>query len=499
MFFLRLKAMHNIVIVNNPEDWTLETAVTVLSAKQYITDKSLTDSRHTRIFNLCRSYRYQSMGYYVSLLAEARGHKAIPAISTIQDFKSQTIIRSISDELDSLFQKSFKRIKSDRFTLSIYFGRNFSRQYDELARQLYSLFQSPLLRAQFVYDDKDDKWILQNISPIQLKEIPEDQREFVEECAREYFSKKRHESRKIANPIYDLAILVDPEEHEPPSNKQALANFVTAAEKEDIHVEIITEDDYDRIEEFDALFIRTTTSVDHYTYRFARRALTEGIAVIDDPDSILRCSNKVYLAELLTKAKLPTPKTMIVHKQNADQVEAEVGLPCVLKQPDGSFSIGMRKVHDATELQNALKEMFEESDLIIAQSFTPTEFDWRVGVLDGKPLYACKYFMAKGHWQIYNWANTEKSDGKHQTVPIAEVPKAVLNAALDATKLIGNGLYGVDLKQFGDEVTIIEVNDNPNIDNRVEDQVLKQELYERVIASFTQRVKTLQSQKEVSI
>ena len=93
--------MRNIIVVQNPEDWTFETEIEVLSAKQYITEKSVTDSKNIRIFNLCRSYRYQTMGYYVSLLAEARGHKAIPAISTIQDFKSQTIIRSISDELDS--------------------------------------------------------------------------------------------------------------------------------------------------------------------------------------------------------------------------------------------------------------------------------------------------------------------------------------------------------------------------------------------------------------
>ena len=333
--------------------------------------------------------------------------------------------------------------------------------------------------------------------PIQLKEIPDEQRAFVEEYAKAYFSRKRHTARKIANPLYDLAILVDPDEKEPPSNKQALANFITAAEKEDIHVELLTAEDYDRIEEFDALFIRTTTTVDHYTYRFARRALTEGIAVIDDPDSILRCSNKVYLAELLNNAKLPTPKTLIVHKQNADTVAAEIGLPCVLKLPDGSFSIGMRKVHTETELQDALKEMFEESDLIIAQSFTPTEFDWRIGVLDGHALYACKYYMAKGHWQIYNWASSDESNGKFETVPIFQVPKKVLQAALAATKLIGDGLYGVDLKQFGEEVTIIEVNDNPNIDNRVEDQVLKQELYETIIASFTTRVKRLLHQKEV--
>ena len=53
--------------------------------------------------------------------------------------------------------------------------------------------------------------------------------------------------------------------------------------------------------EFDALFIRETTSVNHHTYRFASRAAAEGLVVIDDPTSIVRCSNKVYQAELFQR------------------------------------------------------------------------------------------------------------------------------------------------------------------------------------------------------
>ena len=51
--------------------------------------------------------------------------------------------------------------------------------------------------------------------------------------------------------------------------------------------------------------------------------------------------------------------------------------------------------------KQVLKMLFEKSAILLAQAFTPTEFDWRVGLLNGVPLYACKYYMAKGHWQIY--------------------------------------------------------------------------------------------------
>jgi hypothetical protein len=79
--------MRKIVVVNNPEDWEYNTSeeVEVVLAKTYLTDTSFTEIKNARVFNLCRSYKYQSTGYYVSLLAEARGHKAIPNVTTIQD------------------------------------------------------------------------------------------------------------------------------------------------------------------------------------------------------------------------------------------------------------------------------------------------------------------------------------------------------------------------------------------------------------------------------
>lgn len=40
-------------------------------------------------------------GYYVSLLAAARDHHAIPDIITIQCFKSQTIVRTIAEDVDA--------------------------------------------------------------------------------------------------------------------------------------------------------------------------------------------------------------------------------------------------------------------------------------------------------------------------------------------------------------------------------------------------------------
>ncbi|WP_242918839.1 RimK family protein [Pontibacter liquoris] len=480
--------MRKIVVVDHPGDWEMVIEdVEVVDAQTYLTSTAYTDIRNARIFNLCRSYRYQSGGYYVSLLAEARGHKAIPSVTTMQDLKSPTIVRAITVEIEDLIKKSLASLRSKTFTLSIYFGQNVAQKYEKLCKQLHDLFQAPLLRAQFVYRDE---WVLQSISPIPVNEVPEHHHKYMKRFAKAYFARHRFASARLTRKIYDLAILVDPAEKAPPSNDKAIQHFIEAAENMGFYTELITKDDYRRLPEFDALFIRETTAVNHHTYRFSRKAFADGLVVIDDPVSILRCTNKVYLAELLAKAKVPIPKTMIIHKDNRDQVEAELGLPCVLKKPDSSFSLGVVKAKDKAGLKRELDQMLEDSELIIGQEYTPTEYDWRIGILDKQPLYACKYFMAKGHWQIYNWNGEKKQDeeGDDEVVPFEEVPFHVLHTALKAANLIGDGLYGVDLKDIDGKAYVIEINDNPSIDAGCEDKILKKELYSAIIKSIKRRI-----------
>ena len=162
----------------------------------------------------------------------------------------------------------------------------------------------------------------------------------------------------------------------------------------------------------------------------------------------------------------------------------------ILKAPDSSFSMGVVKVKDEKELQANLDKMFESSDLIIAQEFTPTKFDWRIGILDGRPFYACRYYMAKDHWQIYNWNSKNEDDicGLFDCVPLDEVPHGIIKAALRVASLIGNGLYGVDLKEVNGKPMVIEVNDNPSIDDNIEDQIGGEKVYLTIMHSLRRRI-----------
>ncbi len=477
--------MSVLIVVDNPGLWPLKIPGTeIVPGRDYLTNPRFVDVRRAKVFNLCRTYGYQSVGYYVSLLAAARGHTPLPSVTTLQDLRQSPIVRIVGEDLEALVQRALAHVRADRFTLSIYFGRNLARRYDRLCQALFNHFPCPLLRAEFV---RVDQWRLQALRPIASMDIPAQHHAFVIGQAQRFFDRPR--VRGPRPPRYDVAVLVDPDEPNPPSDPLALQRFARAGRRLGLRLTTIDKEDLGRIAEFDALFIRATTSVNHHTYRFASRAAAEGLVVIDDPGSIVRCSNKVYQAELFLRHDIPCPPTMIVHRDNADQVGATLGLPVVLKRPDSAFSKGVVKATDEATLATYLDEFFETSELVVAQAFVPSTFDWRIGVIDRRPLYAARYHMARGHWQIRSGGGGSRDRyGKVEPVPLARAPRGAVDAALRATGLIGDGLYGVDVKEVDGRFLVVEVNDNPSIEAGYEDALLRDDLYRAIMQVFLDRL-----------
>lgn len=489
--------METLVVVTQPGDWPLRLqGARLVTAKQYLTDSEFTGIRHAKVFNLCRQYRYQALGYYVSLLAEARGHKPIPTVLTMQDLRSPALVRIASDELDDLIQRSLAPVTGDRWTLHVYFGHTANKDLDRLASALFRQFTAPFLRARFT---RSDQWELDRVAAVPASAIPDEDRAFAFDCAQSYFTRRIRAAPPARPSRFDLAILYDPDDPTAPSDRSAIDRFVTAAERVDIEAEVIGREDYGRLLEFDALFLRATTAVNHYTYRFARRAAAEGMVVIDDPVSILRCTNKVFLHELLARHGIPSPKTRAVNRDDRASAADGIGFPCIVKQPDSSSSLGVFKADDQSRLQRHLDRLLEASDLVLVQEFLPTEFDWRIGVLDREPLFAAKYYMARRHWQIIKHEpDTGRMRwGRWEILPVVNVPRPGLDIAVRAANLIGDGLYGVDLKQTDAGWFVIEVNDNPNIEHTVEDAVLKDRLYQMVMESFLRRLEHITGRSNV--
>ncbi|MBS2211835.1 GNAT family N-acetyltransferase [Carboxylicivirga mesophila] len=489
---------NNLIVINHPNVWKdISVNARIVSVKEYINNPTYQNGSGFRVFNLCSSYKYQSYGYYVSLLASARGQRVIPSNATIRDLRINLVIQSAAYEIDEQMNRLLSKSDASQFSLNVYFGQTPDKTYKALALSLYQLYEAPLFKVTFV---RHERWLIKDIKVLNIKTVPKEDESTMYDFANRFFKKKRYNFPRLTNFKYDLAILVNAQEENPPSNDEALQKMKKAANRKGVYVEFITKADVDKLNEFDALFIRETTNVNHYTYEMARLAYAEGLVVLDDPWSILRCSNKIYQNELFRKNKIKTPETLVLTKNffNKNQLD-QWKYPMVLKQPDSAFSLGVIKVESREEAEAQLMKLFKKSDMIVCQEFLYSEFDWRIGILDNKPLYACKYYMSGNHWQIYNWDSAEDDKaGAHETIAVVDVPDVIIQTAQKAASLIGDGLYGVDLKLVDDVAYVVEVNDNPNIDAGIEDSLLEGRLYEQLVDAFINRIEQAKNVSKIN-
>ncbi len=488
-----MKASKVVILVNRLKDFRWDAkGATLMRTRDYIKLPPDASFKNATILNLSGDYQYLGFGYYCSLLAQARGHRILPSISTIADLhlhdEGGTMLDPLERSLRRILKRSSTLADEKSLVLTILFGHCEDTRFERLARQAFDLFRAPILKLRAA--NRDGEWILTTVSRLSINDIKPDQDAAFEKALAAYLKVGWRPAKSHRTPRYSLAILYDPKEKRPPSNKRALEKFVRIGESMGLAVDLIRKRDYSLVPQYDALFIRETTAIHHHTYRFAVKAAEEGLEVIDAPADILRCANKVFMHELFAANDVPTPQTWIIDKRFLDeQLLDQFEFPLVLKIPDGSFSTGVFKVDSVDAFKRKALEMLKSSDIIIAQEFLYTEYDWRIGMLDGKPLFAVQYKMARNHWQIYKHsASGRATSGDSVTFGVEQVPAGVIELATNATTLIGDNLYGVDIKQTDRGLFVIEVNDNPNIDAGVEDDVLKDALYFRVLDSFYRRI-----------
>lgn len=271
------------------------------------------------------------------------------------------------------------------------------------------------------------------------------------------------------------------------AEERALLKFKETAERLGHKYDFIFKDNLSSILRYDAVFIRATTDPLYTSYVVSKMAWEHGLKVVDDPISIKICANKVHQHELLERFNVPLIPTIFLskdelHHKKIEEIFQQFGKPVVVKAPYTCFSRYVEKVACETSFRKVARNFFRKSDIIVVQKFVPTTFDWRVGVLNNQVLYVCKYMMPRGKWkhgvkqrgkQSFIW-------GRTVTLKRDNAPEKLKEIALKACSIVGNGLYGVDIKEVNGEYVVVEVNDNPTIYNGYED-LRDGDIYEKII------------------
>jgi glutathione synthase/RimK-type ligase-like ATP-grasp enzyme len=266
---------------------------------------------------------------------------------------------------------------------------------------------------------------------------------------------------------------------------EALLRFRAAAEELGHHADILFRRELKKIPNYDAVFIRALTDPMNSSFVAARMAELHGKPVIDDSRSIIVCCDKIHMYRRLAAARVPVPRTEFCGRGDVDARRAaalfdELGPRLILKAPNSSFSQHVEMASTPGEFTKVGERFLRRADRIVVQEFVESEFDWRVGVLGGEPIFACRYVIPEETFKILAIVDGKTRVCGVEAVPLPEAPAHIVGAAVAAANAIGDGLYGVDLKDVDGRAVVIEVNDNPTINADEEDRCAP-DVYSKIV------------------
>ena len=150
------------------------------------------------------------------------------------------MIKDDAQDFDAVIQKCLGSSSETKLEFKIYFGYTEELANSSLGMLLFNLFQSPILKASFI---KRDKWTLESLKPLNIYDLSNDERIKLQSFLGLFMSNKKVVRKNHQRRKFDLAILVNPDDPNPPSNPKALQKFVKAAEEVGFNTEIITKND----------------------------------------------------------------------------------------------------------------------------------------------------------------------------------------------------------------------------------------------------------------
>src|SRR3954463_4545796 len=111
--------MKTVIVTDQNQNWFEVPDATVLTARRYLSEPESGHQGTGRVVNLCRTGRYQGRGYYVSLVAGARGQRPGPHGKTMGGQRSAAYVRSLQAEIHPLVHETLHHDESARFQLDV--------------------------------------------------------------------------------------------------------------------------------------------------------------------------------------------------------------------------------------------------------------------------------------------------------------------------------------------------------------------------------------------
>lgn len=253
--------------------------------------------------------------------------------------------------------------------------------------------------------------------------------------------------------------------------------YAEAAQKLDIHLDLIANDEIYSCIENDKAILKSANSLKTPDFvlfldkdiRLAKQMEKLGYRLFNASHVIENCDDKMLTFQLLANLDIKMPKTLFApmyfpgtgtgqpHSSFTLTLEKELGYPMVIKEAFGSFGAQVYLVHNREELIAKQQQLVYVPHLYQQFIQTSTGRDVRIYVV-GDKVVASMYRHSETDFR----ANITNGGSMKPYTP----NEAFCQMAIAATKALGADFTGVDLL-FGenDEPILCEVNSNAHIKN----------------------------------
>lgn len=210
----------------------------------------------------------------------------------------------------------------------------------------------------------------------------------------------------------------------------------------------------------DAVIPRIGASITYFGLAVVRQFEMMGVYCLNESQAIARSRDKLRCLQILSRHDIGLPPT--VYTRQADHVQSCIervdGLPVVVKLLEGTQGIGVVLAETAPAASSVIEAFHGLDQNILIQKYIAEAkgTDIRALVVGREVVAAMRRKAGDGEFRsnLHRGGTTQK----------IKLPAAYRQTALDAARVLGLQVAGVDLIESKDGPMVIEVNSSPGLE-----------------------------------
>ncbi|MBI5516963.1 MAG: 30S ribosomal protein S6--L-glutamate ligase [Deltaproteobacteria bacterium] len=213
----------------------------------------------------------------------------------------------------------------------------------------------------------------------------------------------------------------------------------------------------------DVVIPRIGASITSYGLAVVRQFDMMGVAVLNHAIAIARSRDKLRAMQLLTRKDLDIPTTVCAKSSaHLDTALSLVGgPPAIVKLHQGTQGIGVMLAETRQSVESTLEAFWTLGEDIILQEFIAESRgrDLRAIVVGRRVVAAMRRRAQRGEFR----SNLHRG-GEPEPVPLDALDPRYARAAIEATRVMGLEVAGVDLLETRSGPKILEINSSPGLE-----------------------------------